>query len=41
MQAEHIDSNIVRRNALAVKRINAADFAKKMAGSPGMKLIFG
>ena len=39
MQAEHIDTQVVRRHPLPVKRINAADLAEKMSGSMRMKLI--
>ena len=40
-QAMHIDAKSIRRDALAMKGINAADFAEKMPRRLGVKLIFG
>ena len=37
----HIDAKGIRRDALAVKGTDAADFAEKMPGSHGVKLILG
>jgi len=41
LKAEDIDSKVVGRDSLAMKRIDAADFAEEMASCLGMELVLG
>jgi hypothetical protein len=41
VQAKHIDTQIVGRHALAMKRVDAADFAKEVSRGFGVELVFG
>ena len=41
MQTKHVDAQVVRRHALAVKRINAAHLAEEMTRGPGVELMLG
>ena len=41
MQAEHIDAHVIRREALAVKWIDAANFTEEMPRSFCVKPVFG
>lgn len=41
MEAEDVDSQIVGRDSLAMKRIDAADLAEEMPSCLGMELVLG
>ena len=41
VEADDIDSKVVWRDSLAMKRIDAADFAEEVASCLGMELVLG